>query len=257
MNLTLQDIVKMKGNERIASLTAYDFQMAAMLDQAGIDILLVGDSMGNIVYGAPHTLSVTIDDMIRHTRAVARAARRAMVVADLPFGSYQPSVEIAVLSASRCLAEGEAHAVKLEGGVAMSQTIERLVDVGIPVMGHVGLTPQSIHQLSGYRIQGKNGDADRVFEDAKAVEKAGAFSIVLECVEPNLAAQITKALKIPTIGIGSGQACDGEILVSNDAFGLTVGHVPKFVSPLANLKEVVTNAAKAYVTRTKSKPSKA
>ncbi|MFH1018966.1 MAG: 3-methyl-2-oxobutanoate hydroxymethyltransferase [Pseudomonadota bacterium] len=252
MNLTALDILRRKGKERIAVLTAYDFQVASMLDEAGIDILLVGDSMGNVVYGAPDTLSVTVDDVVRHTQAVARGAKRALVVADMPFGSYQPSQETAVKNAVRFLAEGSAHAVKLEGGRGMAETIRRLVEIGIPVMGHIGLTPQSIHQLGGYQMQGKSeADVDRLMADAKAVAQAGAFSVVLECIQPELAARITKDVPIPTIGIGSGPDCDGQVLVSNDLFGLTVSFVPKFVKPLANARALITEAAKGFVRQVK------
>ncbi len=252
MNLTALDILRRKGKEKIAALTAYDFPIATMLDEAGIDLILVGDSMGNAVYGNPNTLSVTVEDTLRHTQAVSRAVKHALVVADMPFGSYQPSVETAVRNAVRFLAEGSAHAVKLEGGRSMADTIRRLVEIGIPVMGHVGLTPQSIHQLGGYQMQGKNGaDADRLMAEASAVAEAGAFSVVLECIQPELAAQITKHIPIPTIGIGSGPDCDGQILVSNDLFGLTVSYVPKFVKPLANARALITEAAQGFVRQVK------
>jgi 3-methyl-2-oxobutanoate hydroxymethyltransferase len=250
MNQTAVDLLRRKGGKKIAVLTAYDFQIASMLDEAGVDALLVGDSMGNVVYGAPNTLSVTVEDMIRHTRAVALAAKKALVIADMPFGSYQPSVETAVRNATRFLAEGSAHAVKLEGGRAMAETIRRLVEVGIPVMAHVGLTPQSVHQLGGYQMQGKSDpDAERISADARAVAEAGAFAVVLECVQPEVAARITRQIPIPTIGIGSGPDCDGQVLVSNDLFGLTVGYVPKFVKPLANARALITEAAKQFVTQ--------
>ncbi|MFH1262490.1 MAG: 3-methyl-2-oxobutanoate hydroxymethyltransferase [Pseudomonadota bacterium] len=249
---TVPQLTAMKGRERIAALTAYDFQIASMLDEIGIDILLVGDSVGNVVYGLPTTIGVTVEDILRHTSAVARAAKRALVVADMPFGSYQPSVEVAVTNAARFLAEGGAQAVKLEGGRPMEETIRRLVDVGIPVMGHVGLTPQSYHQIGGYRMRGKSTtEAEAIHQDALAVERAGAFSIVLECVEPTLATEITRALKIPTIGIGSGNGCDGEVLVTNDLLGLTVSFVPKFVEPLVNLRTTISEAARTYVTKVK------
>jgi 3-methyl-2-oxobutanoate hydroxymethyltransferase len=249
---TVPELRATKGRERLAVLTAYDFQIASMLDEAGIDILLVGDSLGNVIYGLPTTLGVTLEDTLRHTMAVTRATKQALVVADMPFGSYQPSVEMAVTNASRLIAEGGAQAVKLEGGRPMAETVHRLVEVGIPVMGHVGLTPQSYHQLGGYRIRGKsNGEAEAIHQDALAIEKAGAFAVVLECVEPALASEITRALSIPTIGIGSGPDCDGQVLVTNDLLGLTVSHVPKFVEPLANLRTVILEAAQNYVRRTK------
>jgi 3-methyl-2-oxobutanoate hydroxymethyltransferase len=249
---TIPEILAAKGRERIAALTAYDYQVASMLDEAGIDILLVGDSVGNVIYGLPTTLGVTMEMMIRHTSAVSRAARKSLVVADLPFGSYQPSSEMAVTNAVRLIAEGGAQAVKLEGGRVMAETVRRMVDVGIPVMGHVGLTPQSYHQLGGYRMRGKTEEeAEGIREDARAIEKAGAFSVVLECVEPSLAAEITRSIAIPTIGIGSGPHCDGEVLVTHDLLGLTVSHVPKFVEPLADLRSAVSEAAAAYLRRVK------
>ena len=250
--LTILDILSRKGKEKIAVLTAYDFQMAKMLDEAGVDILLVGDSVGNTVYGEPTTLNVSIDDMVRHTAAVSKGTERALVVADMPFGSYQPSETLAVQNASRLLAQGRAHAVKLEGGLPIAQTVQRLVDIGIPVMGHVGLTPQSIHQLGGYRIHGKtDAGAERIHTDALAIAQAGAFALVLECVTPEVAARITKAVSIPTIGIGSGPTCDGQVLVTNDLLGLTVSHVPKFVKPVANLRTVITEGVKTYVRNVK------
>jgi 3-methyl-2-oxobutanoate hydroxymethyltransferase len=255
MPRTAPGITQLKGKEKIVCLTAYDFQVASMLDAAGIDLLLVGDSLGNVVLGMPTTLSVTMEDCLRHTQAVARAATNALVVADLPFGSYQPSTETAVRNATRCLAEAGAHAVKLEGGVPMAETIARLVEIGIPVMGHVGLTPQSVNQLGGYRIHGKSDEeAERIRADALAVEKAGAFALVLECVRPELARELTRELRIPTIGIGSGPDCDGQVLVVNDLLGLTVGHVPKFVKPLLNLRSIVTEAAQTYVRQVKGTP---
>ncbi len=251
--VTVSNILDRKGKEKIAALTAYDFPTATLMDEAGVDLLLVGDSVGNVIYGYENTLPVTMEMMVRHTEAVSRAAHHALVVADLPFGSYQPSIEIAVQNASRFLAEGRAQAVKLEGGANMESTIRRLVDIGIPVMGHVGLTPQSVHQL-GYRTRGKeSAEAERIHQDALAVERAGAFSVVLECLEPGLASEITSALKIPTIGIGSGEHCDGQILVSHDLFGHTVGHIPKFVVPLANLRETITNATRIFVKQVKEK----
>ena len=246
--ITIQDIVQMKGKKQIAALTAYDFPTSVILEDAGVDLLLVGDSLGNAVYGFENTLPVTLDDMIRHTSAVSRGTKRALVVLDLPFGSYQSSISDAVKSATRSLAEGGAQAVKLEGGSHMAETIARLVEVGIPVMAHIGLTPQSIHQLSGYHTQGKQrSEADKLLSDAAAVTQAGAFSVVLECVQPDLARQITKEILIPTIGIGAGQHCDGQILVTHDLIGFTVSHVPKFVKQRANVRAVIYEAVKAYV----------
>ena len=250
---TIVDILKMKNQSPIAMLTAYDFPTARMLDEAGVDILLVGDSLGNVVYGEDDTLGVSVDDIVRHARAVARATQGALVVADMPFGSYQASAAAAVNHAARMLSEGRAQAVKLEGGTAVAPTLRRLVEIGVPVMGHVGLTPQSVHQLVGYRIQGKTTlEAKKIFEDAKAVEKSGAFAVVLECVEPELAKTITQELAIPTIGIGSGPSCDGQVLVTNDLMGLTVSPVPKFVEPLADLRPLITETARRFCEKVKS-----
>lgn len=251
---TIRDIQSLKGKEPIAMLTAYDFHTASMLDQAGIDILLVGDSVGSTIYGHDTTLPVTMDIMLNHTEAVVRGTQNALVVGDMPFGSYQPSVEVAVRNAVRFLSQAGAHAVKLEGGVPEVETIKRLVDVGIPVMAHVGLTPQSVHQMSGYRTRGKEAaEAERIHEDARAVAKAGAFAIVLECIPAKLAAEITGSIPIPTIGIGSGPDCDGQVLVTNDLLGYTVGHVPKFVKPVANLRSIVGESIKTFIDQTKKR----
>ncbi len=250
--ITVPQIMASKGRERLAVLTAYDFQTASMLDEAGIDILLVGDSLGNVLYGLPNTLSVTVDDMVRHSMAVSRAAKRALVVADMPFGSFQTSIPVATENAIRLIREGGAHAVKLEGGTHMMETVCRLVEIGIPVMGHVGLTPQSVNQLGGYKIRGIDSqEAEKIFKDAQSIAQAGAFSVVLECIDADVADQITRALNIPTIGIGAGTGCDGEVLVINDVLGYTVLHTPKFVRPLANLRAVITEAAKTYVSNVK------
>jgi 3-methyl-2-oxobutanoate hydroxymethyltransferase len=235
-----------RQGERICMLTAYDFTFASLFDQAGIDVLLVGDSLGNVVQGQPTTLPVTLDETIYHTRLVARAARRALVVADLPFGSYQISSEDALRSAVRCLKEGGAQAVKLEGGRSVADTIARIVAAEIPVMGHVGLTPQAIHRMGGHRVQGRgeSGRA-RVLEDARAVEAAGAFAVVLEGMPAELAAEITRELAIPTIGIGAGAGCDGQVLVMHDMLGLG-DFVPSFVKQYANLGALTVQAARRY-----------
>lgn len=252
MQKTIKDIVGLKNREKIAMLTAYDFPTAAVLDQAGIDILLVGDSLGNVILGHSNTLSVTLADMIHHSKAVAKAAQSALVIADMPFGSYQASPEDALRSACRLIAEGHAAGVKLEGGVAVSSAVEKLVHSGIPVMGHIGLTPQSIHQLGGFFIQGKSEtESARILADAKALESAGVFSIVLECVEPKLAREITQTVSVPTIGIGSGEDCDGQVLVIHDLLGLTMGKIPKFVKPLADLKSVIHESVVQYIRNTK------
>jgi 3-methyl-2-oxobutanoate hydroxymethyltransferase len=231
---------------RIAALTAYDFTMARIVDQGGVDVILVGDSLGMVVQGESTTLPVTLEQMIYHTRCVSRGVTRALVVADLPFLSYQISVERAVESSGRLLKEGGAAAVKLEGGVVMAETIARLVALDIPVMGHVGMTPQSVHRMGGFKQQGRShrddtesdfapGTWEQIIEDAKAVEAAGAFSIVLEGVPSELARSITEQISIPTIGIAAGNACDGEILVSYDLLGLSLEHCPPFVKQAAPL----------------------
>jgi len=238
---------KKQRGEKIAVLTAYDATMARLFDRAGIDVLLVGDSLGNVIMGEETTLPVTLDVMVHHTRAVSRGARRALVVADMPFLSYQVTVPEAVRNAGRLLQEGGAAAVKIEGGRPMMDVVKRLVDVGIPVMGHLGLVPQSVHQLGGYRQQARGEeDAARLLEDAHALEDAGAFSIVLESIPDAVAAAVTAALAIPTIGIGAGPHCDGQVLVSYDALGLFEGPVPPFVKQYAQLGELMVEAVKAY-----------
>jgi 3-methyl-2-oxobutanoate hydroxymethyltransferase len=239
---------KKQRGEKITMLTAYDATMAALLDRAGIDVLLVGDSLGTAIMGHETTLPVTLDAVIHHSRAVSNGAKRALVVADMPFLSYQASVSEAVHNAGRLLQEGGAAAVKLEGGIAMEGTVRRLVEIGIPVMGHVGLTPQSVHHWGGFRAVGKKQhEADRVMEDARSLEQAGAFAVVLESVPYHVAEAVTAALKIPTIGIGAGPACDGQVLVSYDAFGLFDAFVPRFVKQYAKLGEALVAAAKNYI----------
>ena len=244
----IPDLLARKSqNLKITMLTAYDATMARLLDAAGIDALLVGDSLGVVIEGNDSTIPVTMDAMVHHTRAVARGARRALVVADLPFLSYQASVADAVRNGGRLLQEGAASAVKLEGGLAMAETVQRLVEVGIPVMGHIGLTPQSVHALGGYRMVGKTEvEARALMADARALEASGAFAVVLECVPEETATAITAALGIPTIGIGSGSRCDGQVLVSYDAFGL-FEPVPRFVKQYARLGELMTAAARQYI----------
>jgi len=236
---------KQRG-EPIAMLTAYDSTFARIFDTAGIDVLLVGDSLGNVVQGLDTTLPVTLDETIYHTKMVARAARRALVVADLPFGSFQVSSEEAVRNAVRCLKEGGAHAVKLEGGRAVAATIERIVAAEIPVMGHVGLTPQAVHRMGGHRVQGRGeAGAQRVLEDALAVQEAGAFAVVLEGMPAALATEITRALEIPTIGIGAGVDCDGQVLVMHDMLGLS-DWTPSFVKQFAALGVTAAQAARRF-----------
>ncbi len=234
----------------LSMLTAYDFATARLFDEAGIEMLLVGDSVGMVVYGEPNTLSVTLEQIIMHSKAVARGAKRSLVVADLPFMTYQVSPQQALENAGRLIKEGQAHAVKLEGGVEMAETVEHIVRAGIPVCGHIGLTPQSIHQIGKYRIHGRNIDErEYLIESANALAKAGAFAVVLECIEESLSTEITQSCPIPTIGIGSGEGCDGQVLVWQDLLGLTLGKVPSFVKPEANLKEVVLEAARRFKRR--------
>ncbi len=236
---------KQRG-EPITMLTAYDFTFARIFDTAGIDVLLVGDSLGNVVQGQDTTLPVTLDEAIYHTRLVARGASRSLVVADLPFGTFQISPEDALRSAVRCIKEGGAHAVKLEGGRNMSATIERIVCAEIPVMGHVGLTPQAVHRMGGHRVQGRTDDsAERVIQDAHAVQEAGAFAVVLEGMPAELARAITRELVIPTIGIGAGVHCDGQVLVMHDMLGLS-DWTPSFVKQYAGLGAAATQAARRF-----------
>jgi 3-methyl-2-oxobutanoate hydroxymethyltransferase len=246
--VTTAALMEMKARgEKITMLTAYDYPTACLLDEAGIDMLLVGDSLGNVVLGYEDTLPVTMDEMIHHTRAVSRGARRAMVVGDMPFMSYQISLSDALLNAGRFLKEGGAQAVKLEGGSERTDVVRALVETGIPVVGHLGLTPQSVHQLGGFRMQGRDeAAARRLIEDALALEAAGIFALVLECVPAQLAAQVTDRLQVPTIGIGAGPGCDGQVLVIHDMLGLAVRRVPKFVRQYASLGSIIKDAARAY-----------
>ena len=246
--VTVPGLGKMKRkDERITMVTAYDATFARLFDEAGIDVLLVGDSLGMVVQGLDSTLPVTVDEVIYHCRAVARGARRAHVVGDMPFMSWQISTEEALRNAARFLAEGGAHAVKLEGGVDAAPTIERIVHAGIPVMAHVGLTPQSVHAMGGFRVQGKTeAAAARVLSDAKAVAEAGAYALVLEGIPSDLAHQITDAIDIPTIGIGAGLQCDGQVLVCYDLLGLTPELKPKFVKRYAEFFDEGVAAARRY-----------
>ncbi len=248
------DIKKMKTlGEKITMLTAYDFPMASILDESDIDIILVGDSLGNVVLGYQSTLPVTMDDMVRHTQAVARGVQRAMIVADMPFLSYQVSSESALANAGRLLKEADAQAVKLEGGREHAEIVHKMTYAGIPVMAHLGLTPQSVNQLGGYKVQGKNEDAaETIIRDAKILEEAGAFSLVLECVPEKLASDITAALSIPTIGIGAGVHCDGQVLVVNDMLGISDRMTPKFVKKYANLNQAIKDAVKQYIADVKT-----
>jgi 3-methyl-2-oxobutanoate hydroxymethyltransferase len=247
--ITVPEIRKMKERgEKISVLTAYDYSFARILDQAGVDVLLVGDSLGSVIQGEQSTLPVTLDHMIYHTRAVVRARPRALVVADMPFLTFQISPEEAKRNAGRLLQEAGAEAVKLEGGVTISDTIAAIVRAGIPVMGHVGLTPQSIHRIGGYRVQGKEGkQREAILQDAVAVEHAGAFSLVLEAIPADLAQEITARVSIPTIGIGAGLQCDGQVLVMHDMLGLFDMYTPKFVKRYADLKGAATEAVQNFV----------
>jgi 3-methyl-2-oxobutanoate hydroxymethyltransferase len=251
--ITAPDLRARKSGERIVMVTAYDFTSARCFDMAGVDALLVGDSLGMIVQGLANTVSVTLDEMVYHTRCVARAARHAHVVGDLPFMTYQVSPLQAVESAGRLVKEGGAESVKLEGGEDVAEHIERIVRAGIPVMGHVGLTPQSVHALGGFRVQGRGDDgADKVLRDALAVAAAGAFAVVLEAIPPDLAMRISRELDVPTIGIGAGPACDGQVLVGTDMLGMGAGPSPKFVKRFAELGESMRQATQAFVGEVRS-----
>ena len=245
---------KKERGEKIAVLTAYDATMARLLDRADVDALLVGDSLGMVVLGHETTLPVTMEQMIHHTQAVSRGATRALVIADMPFLSYQVSAEEAVRNAGRLLKEGGAAAVKLEGGQPIVDVVKRLVDIGIPVMGHLGLLPQSVNRIGGYGKQATSpADAEALANDARRLEEAGAFAIVLEQIPADLARAVTGSLSIPTIGIGAGPDCDGQVLVSYDMLGLFDGFVPSFVKQYAHLAETVVEAARTYVADVREK----
>jgi 3-methyl-2-oxobutanoate hydroxymethyltransferase len=245
--ITVQTIVAMKKKgEKIVALTAYDYITARILDEVGIDIVLVGDSAANVFAGEKTTLPITMEEMLYHTRVVARGVNNALVIADMPFLSYQVSLETAVLNAGRFLQVG-ARGVKLEGGMPVIETVKRLVDLGIPVMGHLGLTPQSIHKFGGYKLQGMGeAQAAQLVEDAKALQAAGCFAVVLEKIPLTLAQEITEAVQIPTIGIGAGPYCDGQILVLHDMLGLYEEFTPKFVKRFARLSEQIRSAVQDY-----------
>ena len=247
--VTTATIRQMKAEGKpITMLTAYDFSMAKLVDDAGIDMILVGDSLGMVMLGYDSTLPVTMDEMIHHTKAVCRGASRAMVVADLPFMSYQVSVKEALRNSGRIMKETSAQAVKVEGGQEFAETFRAIVNAGIPVVGHLGLTPQSVHQMGGYKVQGKDESAaKKLLADAKCVEEAGAFCLVLECVPSPLAKLVTESLQIPTIGIGAGPQCDGQVLVIHDMLGLYPRSSPKFVKKYVNLHEHMTAALKQYI----------
>ena len=245
---TVLDVQRFKEeHHRFAMLTAYDYLSARILDEAGIPILLVGDSLGMVMLGYPTTLPVTLDEMIHHAKAVARGSQKALLVGDMPFMSYHVSVEQGIASAGRFLQEAGMHAVKVEGGGRVVELTRRLTELGIPVMGHLGLTPQFVHQMGGFKVQGKSqAQAARILADAKELEDAGAFSIVLEGVPGELATRVTQALRIPTIGIGAGAGTDGQVLVFHDMLGLTTGKAPKFVKRYAKLAEEIAGAAQRF-----------
>ena len=240
-----------EAGEKFTMLTSYDLMTARLFDEAGVDTLLVGDSSGNTVMGYTTTVPVTLDEMIVMARGVTRGAKRALVIGDLPFGTYQASPEQAYLSAARLMKEAEVAAVKLEGGVEMAPQIQKLTQGGIPVCAHIGFTPQSEHTLGGYRVQGRGDAGDRVLQDAHAVQEAGAFAVVLEMVPGDVAARVTKELTIPTIGIGAGNQTDGQVLVWQDAFGLNTGRVPRFVKRYADVSSVLLDGARSYVAEVK------
>jgi 3-methyl-2-oxobutanoate hydroxymethyltransferase len=247
-HVRIATLARMKASgQRIVTLTAYDAPGARAADEAGVDIILVGDSLGNVVLGYDDTIPVTLDDMIHHTAAVSRTKPRALVVADMPFMTYTLSPEQALANAARLIQEGGGQAVKIEGGALMAPTVRRLVEAGIPVMGHIGLTPQSIHQLGGYRVQGRgDSERERMVADAKALDAAGAFAIVVELTPIETARAITAAVSCPTIGIGAGPHCDGQVLVINDMLGFSFTPSPKFVKKYADLRGIVKQAIEDY-----------
>lgn len=247
--ITTRSLTQMKQRgEKITALTAYDVQTARLLDAAGVELLLVGDSLGMVIMGYENTLAVTMDDVLHHTSAVTAGTKRALVIADMPFMSYQTGVRDALINAGRFLKEAGAHGVKVEGCREVLPQIKALVEVGIPVLGHLGLTPQSVHQFGGFKVQGKEAaQAERLKEEAKELEEAGAFALVLECIPAPLAREISQSLTIPTIGIGAGSGCDGQILVVQDLLGMDGGFQPKFVRRYAQLHQIITDAVSNYI----------
>ena len=246
--VTTSTIKNSKGIKPLTMITAYDYAFAKIFDQAGVDMILVGDSLGNVILGYSSTLPVTMEDMIHHTKAVTRACSRTLVVADMPFMSYQVSTEQALINAGRLVKEAGAHAVKLEGGAEITATIEKLVQSGIPVIGHLGLTPQSVNQLGGFKVQGKTlSAAQKILQDAQALATAGVFALVLECIPHQLALKITESVNVPTIGIGAGNNCDGQVLVCNDLLGLNTEFTPKFVKKYRNLQQEIFTATQEYI----------
>jgi 3-methyl-2-oxobutanoate hydroxymethyltransferase len=254
MRITASQIKEMKRQgEKIAMVTAYDYPMSKLVDEAGMPIILVGDSLGMVVLGYESTIPVTMDEMIHHTKAVVRGAKHALIIGDMPFMTYHISTEDALRNAARFIQEGGAQAVKLEGGETVAEKISRIVAAGIPVQGHIGLTPQSIHQLGGYKVQGKTAEvAARLLNDAKALENAGAFSIVLECIPTPLAKLITERVSVPTIGIGAGKHCDGQVQVISDLLGLYTDFVPKHAKQYAKLHESISTSVSDYISEVKA-----
>ncbi len=253
--VTTKELMEMKSRgEKIAMLTAYDYLMATQMDECGIDVILVGDSVANVLLGYKNTIPVTMEEMIHHCKAVSRGVKRAMVIGDMPFMSYQASTEEAVRNAGRFLKEAEAEAVKLEGGTEIYETINKIVKSGIPVMGHLGLTPQSIHQFGGYGVRGRNEEqASKMVEDAKGLEEAGVFSIVLEKVPALLAKRITEEVRIPVIGIGAGVYCDGQVLVAHDMLGLSGDFTPKFSKRYSEIGDEIKRCFRQYIEEVKNK----
>lgn len=247
MKKSIYDLLSRKGGAPLSMLTAYDYHTACTIDEAGIDMILVGDSLGNVMLGYENTLAVTVEDMIHHGKAVCRGAKSTFVVVDMPFMSYQTSVSDAVRNAGRIMEETNCQAVKLEGGAVYADRIKAIMEAGIPVVAHIGLTPQSVNMLGGYKVQGKTVEAaQHLIDDAKAVAEAGAFAITLECVPAALAKKVTESVPALTIGIGAGNGCDGQVLVYQDMLGYTDGFTPKFVKKYANLHEVMLEAFKQY-----------
>ena len=247
MRKSILDLLERKGKQPVSMLTAYDYHTACTIDEAGVDMILVGDSLGNVMLGYENTLAVTVDDMIHHGKAVVRGAKQAMVVIDMPFMSYHASVEDAVRNAGRIMKETNCQAVKIEGGAEYADRIKAIVDAGIPVVAHIGLTPQWVNAFGGYKVQGKSlAQAQKLLADAKAVEEAGAFAITLECVPAELAKLVTERSQALTIGIGAGNNCDGQVLVYQDMLGFTNGFTPKFVKKYADLHSVMLEAFKQY-----------
>jgi 3-methyl-2-oxobutanoate hydroxymethyltransferase len=247
--VTVPDLRARKGaGPSIAMVTAYDFTMARLMDEAGVDVILVGDSLGMVIQGLPTTLPVTLEEIAYHGRAVARATARAHVVGDMPFMSYQVSPEQAVASAGTLIKDGGFEAVKLEGGEEVAEHVRRIVRAGVPVMGHVGLLPQSVHAIGGFKMQGRGGEAGaKIIADARAVAEAGAYAIVLEAIPPDVARQITAAVGVPTLGIGAGVGCDGQVLVCTDLLGMSRGHAPKFAKHFAEVGDAIVEATSRYV----------